>query len=85
MKSDLINNWWISFLYVRYDTDHNKGRLSSCSVVDGSGGVEYPVSIVVINGILLSGLAAQRKHRVLRISAILMEEVLSPASGELFS
>lgn len=59
--------------------------LSSCSVVDGSGAVEYPVSIVVINGILLRGLAAQRKHQVLRISGMLMGEVLSPASGELFS
>lgn len=53
--------------------------------MDGSGAVEYPVSIVVINGILLSGLAAQRKHQVLRISGMLMGEVLSPASGELFS
>lgn len=69
-------------LYVH--TGHNEGRLSIFSAVDGSGRVEFPVSIVVINGILVSVMTAQRKYQVLRISAILMEEVLSPASGELF-
>lgn len=83
MKSDLVNNWWISFLYVY--TGHKERRLSICLVGDGSGGVEYPVNIGVINGILLSVLAAQRKYQVLRISDILIEEVLSPAPGELFS
>ncbi|KAF4787903.1 hypothetical protein TURU_165209 [Turdus rufiventris] len=32
---------------VRPHPDHKEGRLSICSVVDGSGGVEYPVSIGV--------------------------------------
>lgn len=83
MKSDLINNWWVSFLSAH--TDHKEGRFSICSVVDGSDGVEYPGSIRVINGILLSVLAAQRKYQVIRISEIFIEEVLSPVSGELFS
>lgn len=83
MKSGLINSWCISFLYVH--TDHKEGRLSICSVVNKSGGVEYPVCIGVINGILLSVLAAQRKYQVLRISEILTGGVLSLASAELFS
>lgn len=50
-----------------------------------SCGVEYPVCIGVINGILLSVLAAQRKYQVLRVSEILTGGVLFLASGELFS
>lgn len=53
--------------------------------MNGYCGVEYLVCIGVINGILLSVLAAQRKYQVHRISEILTGGALSPASGELFS